>query len=244
MIFRNIIIFIILLAIWEAVIFWFHLPSFILPGPIIVFQALLVSGSLIAKNIGPTLVETLSGLLLGSLAGVWMAACLAYFRWARFWFLPLLITSQALPTFAIAPLLVIWFGYGLIAKIIVVMLMTFFPVVSAFYDGLRRTPSEWLYLAQVMGASPWRLLWKIQIPSALPALASGLRVAATFAPMGAIIGEWVGSSRGLGFLMINANARMQIDLMFAVLFVLIALTLALYFSIDNILKKLIFWSTE
>jgi putative hydroxymethylpyrimidine transport system permease protein len=155
-----------------------------------------------------------------------------------------LITSQALPTFAIAPLLVIWLGYGMMSKIVVAMMMIFFPVASAFYDGLRRTPVEWLYLGQVMGASPWRLLWRIRIPAALPALGSGLRVAATFAPMGAVIGEWVGASQGLGFLMLNANARMQIDLVFAVLIVLVALTLLLYFSVDKTLKKIVFWRSE
>lgn len=94
-----------------------------------------------------------------------------------------------------------------------------------------------------MGASRWRLLWRIRIPAALPALGSGLRVGATFAPMGAVIGEWVGANQGLGFLMLNANARMQIDLMFAVLFVIVLLTLVLYFSVDRILKKIIFWSS-
>jgi len=94
-------------------------------------------------------------------------------------------------------------------------------------------------LGRVMGASTWQLLWQIRVPAALPSLASGLRVAAVFAPMGAIIGEWVGASQGLGFLMLNANARMQIDLMFAVLFILVGLTLFLYFVVDYSLKKII-----
>ncbi len=221
-----------------------QLPIYILPGPLEVFKSLLNHSGLIAQNAWPTLVEMLCGLVLGALAGIWAALCLTYFRWARFWFLPLLITSQALPTFAIAPLLVIWFGYGMASKIVVAMLMIFFPVASAFYDGLRRTPRDWINLGTVMGASHWRLLWRIRIPSALPALGSGLRVAATFAPMGAVIGEWVGASQGLGFLMLNANARMQIDLMFAVLFVLIVLTLILYFAVDQFFKKIIFWSAH
>lgn len=239
--FRYPIIFVTILLIWQAVVWLLHLPPYILPGPLLVFKSLLVHSRLIGRNALPTLAETVLGFFFGSLAGMWAALCLVYFRWARFWFLPLLITSQALPIFAIAPLLVIWLGYGMVSKIVVTMLMIFFPVASAFYDGLRRTPVEWLYLGQVMGASSWRLLWRIRIPAALPALGSGLRVAATFAPMGAIIGEWVGASQGLGFLMLNANARMQIDLMFAVLGVLVGLTLLLYFSVDRTLKKLIFW---
>lgn len=234
-------LFVVTLIVWQAVVLLFNLPPFILPSPRIVFNSLLEHRDLIWRNLWPTVIEIALGFFLGSLVGAWAALCLSYFRWARIWFLPLLITSQALPTFAIAPLLVIWLGYGIAAKVVVTMLMIFFPVASAFYDGLRRTPVEWLYLGQVMGASAWRLLWRIRIPAALPGLGSGLRVAATFAPMGAVIGEWVGASQGLGFLMLNANARMQIDLMFAVLFVLVALTLLLYFSVDKTLKKIIFW---
>lgn len=159
----------------------------------------------------------------------------------RHWFFPILLISQALPTFAIAPLLVIWLGYGMSSKIAVTMIMLFFPVASNFYDGLRSTPKHFLEMAQLMGANRWRLLWLIQIPSALPALASGLRVAATIAPIGAVIGEWVGASQGLGFLLLNANARMQIDLMFAVLVVITLLTIALYYFVDFILKRWINW---
>jgi putative hydroxymethylpyrimidine transport system permease protein len=229
---------------WELVVLLFKFPAFILPGPLSVFKSLFAHWSLILQNAWPTIIEILLGFLLGSLAGIWTALCLSYFQWTRYWFLPVLLMSQAIPTFAIAPLLVIWFGYGIASKIAVAMLMIFFPVASAFYDGLRRTPSEWLNLGRVMGATPWRLLSKVRVPAALPNLGSGLRVAATFAPMGAVIGEWVGSSRGLGFLMLNANARMQIDLMFAVLLVLIVLTLILYFSIDRLLKKFIFWGAN
>ena len=229
------------LVMWQLVIWLFALPAYILPGPLAVVVALYTHCDLINRNFWPTVMETLLALIFGSLAGITVALSLSYFRWARFWFLPLLLTSQALPIFAIAPLLVIWLGYGMASKVLVAMLMIFFPVASAFYDGLRRTPDEWLDLGQVMGASRWRLLWRVRIPAAAPALASGLRVAATFAPMGAVIGEWVGSSSGLGFLMLNANARMQIDLMFAVLLILVLFTLILYFTLDRILKKIIFW---
>ena len=234
-------IFICFLLVWQLIVWLFALPAYILPGPLTVLLALNAHASLILNNTWPTIVETLLALILGSFAGMVVAISLSYFRGARFWFLPVLLTSQALPVFAIAPLLVIWLGYGMASKVLVAMLMIFFPVASAFYDGLRRTPDEWLDLGRVTGASRWRLLWQIRIPAAAPALASGLRVAATFAPMGAVIGEWVGSSSGLGFLMLNANARMQIDLMFAVLFILVLYTLMLYFTLDQLLKKIIFW---
>ncbi|MBC8246331.1 MAG: ABC transporter permease subunit, partial [Deltaproteobacteria bacterium] len=117
----------------------------------------------------------------------------------------------------------------------------YFPVTAAFHDGLRRTEPGWLDLARTMNASRWAILWQVRIPSALPALASGLRVATAVAPIGAIVGEWVGSSAGLGYLMLHANARMQIDVMFAALALLVALALTLYFSMDWVMNKMVYW---
>ena len=119
--------------------------------------------------------------------------------------------------------------------------MLFFPIASAFFDGLRKTNPEWLALANVMNAPAWRIMIYVRMPAALPAFASGVRVAAAAAPLGAIVGEWVGSSRGLGFLMLNANARLQIDLMFAVLLMIILIGLVLYFTVDALLRWLIYW---
>jgi putative hydroxymethylpyrimidine transport system permease protein len=231
----------IVLAVWQGAISRFALPAYILPSPQAVLNAFYVYGAVILDNVWPTLFETVMGFVLGSLLGMLVAIFLAYVKLARLWFLPLVLVSQALPTFAIAPLLVIWLGYGEASKIVVCILMLFFPVTSAFYDGLIRTPAGYMDLAKTMNASPWRALWHVRVPYALPTLASGLRVAATFAPMGAIIGEWVGASRGLGFLMLNANSRMQIDMMFAVILVVIILTLVFYFMVDRILRRMIFW---
>jgi len=172
------------------------------------------------------------------------AISMTFFRFAKLWLMPIIVISQATPVFAIAPLLVIWLGYGIASKIMTTMLMLFFPVTSSFFDGLRRTDPGWLDLAQTMNASKWRILWRIRVPAALPALASGLRVAAVFAPIGAIVGEWVGASQGLGYLMLNANARMQIDMMFAALLIIILFSLALYFVIDVLLRLAIPWQTE
>jgi putative hydroxymethylpyrimidine transport system permease protein len=169
---------------------------------------------------------------------------MAFYRPVKNWFFPILIISQALPTFAIAPLLVIWLGYGMASKIITTMIMLFFPITSAFYDGLRRTELGWLDLAKTMRAKKWRVFLYIRIPAALPALASGLRVAAAIAPIGAVVGEWIGASHGLGYLMLNANARMQIDLMFAALFTIIIFSLALYFIIDALLRAALPWQPE
>lgn len=238
---RNSFILVSLLIVWQITVSLGHLPAFILPGPGLTFMSWWQNSALIIPAIGITLFETLAGLLLGIIIGCCSALLLIYFKPLRLWLLPLLILSQALPTFAIAPLLVVWFGYGVMAKIITTIIMLFFPITSAFLDGLRQTPNAWLELAQTMNATKWRLLWQIQVPAALPALASGLRLAATIAPMGAIVGEWVGASNGLGFLLLNSNARMQIDLMFACLFTLIAMALLLYFVMDSLLRSWIRW---
>jgi len=241
---RGITITIVLALMWQFIVVAFNLPPYILPSPILVLKSLQQYSGLILQQSLPTVIEATLGFILSGFLGTLSALILIYFRPVRLWFLPILLISQALPTFAIAPLLVIWFGYGITAKIITTILMLFFPITSAFYDGLRRTPQGYLDLAQTMNANKWQTLQRIRIPAALPSLGNGLRVAATFAPMGAIIGEWVGASKGLGFLILNANARMQIDLMFASLLVLVVLTLAFYFAIDLLIKSVISWEIE
>jgi putative hydroxymethylpyrimidine transport system permease protein len=238
---RSIFITFTLLILWQLIVWFAQLPTFILPGPLQVFQTLYLQAPLIAQQAVPTIIETLLGLLFGTLLGCSLALSMTLFRPLGFWFMPILVISQALPTFAIAPLLVIWLGYGMASKIATTMLMLFFPVASSFFDGLKRTELGWLDLAHTMNAVHWRTLWQIRVPAALPNLASGLRVATAAAPIGAIVGEWVGSSKGLGFLMLNANARMQIDLMFAVLLVIIVLGIILYFAVDKLLRQLIYW---
>lgn len=127
------------------------------------------------------------------------------------------------------------------SKIAMAVLIIFFPVTASFYGGMRRTDPDLLDLARIMGASPMAILREIIIPHALPAFASGLRVATAVAPIGAVVGEWVGSSAGLGFYMLHTNARMQIDLMFAALTLLACVSLLLYFCVDRLLDRLIFW---
>ena len=230
-----------LIFLWQATIFFCNLPVYILPTPQQVITALWQQKTLLLTESLPTLLETLLGLAFGILLGCIAALILCFYRPLSKGFLPLLIISQAIPVFAIAPLLVIWLGYGLASKIATTILILFFPITSAFYDGLQRTPAAWLDLAKTMQAKKWRLFWHIRIPAALPALASGIRIATVAAPMGAIIGEWVGATHGLGYLMLNANARMQIDVMFAALIILVALSLALYFCIDKLLRVLVTW---
>ena len=143
--------------------------------------------------------EIVLGLLLGTLLGASCALAMIISPLLKRWMLPLLVISQALPVFALAPMLVLWFGYGMASKIAMAVLIIFFPVTSSFYYGMRRTEPELLELARIMGAGPLTVLRFVVIPSALPAFAAGVRVAAAVAPIGAVVGEFVGADRGLGF---------------------------------------------
>ena len=233
-----------LLLAWEALVRLTGGPPFILPAPAAVLGALVGRGDLLAQHAATTAAEILAGVLLGGLVGSLSALLLAASGLARRWLLPLLVASQALPVFALAPLLVLWLGYGMASKVAMAVLIIFFPVTAAFYDGLKRAEPGWLELARVMNARPAAILWQVRVPAALPAMASGLRVAAAVAPIGAVVGEWVGSSAGLGYLMLHANARMQVDLMFAALLILAAMALALYAAVDRLGKHLVGWQPE
>lgn len=231
----------IFLLLWQYAVIWFDLPHYMLPKPSDVLTKLSEHRALLWQHTQITLLEIILGLFFGFLFGLLSALLLSVSRSLARMLLPLLVLSQAIPVFAIAPLLVLWFGYGLASKIAMTILIIYFPVTAACYDGLRNTPTLWLELAQTMNISRWRLLFKLQLPAALPSLVSGLRIAVSIAPIGAVVGEWVGSSQGLGYLMLHANARMQIDLMFAALFILIFIALLLYFVTDNILLRLLPW---
>jgi putative hydroxymethylpyrimidine transport system permease protein len=250
---RSLISFAILLAGWQGLVWITEVEPFILPGPWLVVVSLAGHLELIGKHATITLLEIILGLFFGCAFGVLSAISLSWFPHVRRWLLPLLVVTQAIPVFALAPVLVLWLGYGLASKVMMASLIIFFPVTAAFLDGLRRTEPGWLDLAQTMtattaggtsAAARWAQLRHIRIPAALPALASGLRVAASVAPIGAVVGEWVGSSAGLGYLMLHANGRMQIDLLFAALFVLAAMAVTIYFTIDWLLRRLLPWQPD
>ena len=233
-----------LLGLWAAVAHGFALPHYILPGPERALAAWWERAPLILDHAAVTSVEIVLGLALGGLLGAVSALTLAFFRPARVWLMPLLVSSQAIPVFALAPILVLWLGYGIASKVAMAVLIIYFPVTATFYDGLRRTDPGWLDLAATMGASPRAVLFRVRVPAALPAFASGLRVAAAVAPIGAVVGEWVGASAGLGYLMMHANGRMQIDVMFAALLTLAVIALVLYTVVDRTLRRLLPWQPD
>lgn len=222
------------LVVWQFVIMATGVPRFILPDPGLVGQTLWESRNLIAEHALITITEVVAGLILGTIIGGMTAVLLASSTTARALLGPIFVFSQAIPVFALAPILTLWFGYGLGSKIAMALLIIYFPVTSSFFDALMRTNKDWLDLARIMGASRISIMLHIRIPAALPGLASGLRLAAVYAPIGAIIGEWVGASKGLGYLMLLANGRAKTDLMFAALIVLAIFTILLRASVDKL----------
>jgi putative hydroxymethylpyrimidine transport system permease protein len=232
------------LTVWWGITRFTAIPAFMLPAPRDVAQALWDQRDLLFWNTLTTLTEILLGLLFGTLLGAASALAIVASPLLQRWLMPVLVLSQAIPVFALAPLLVLWLGFGMTSKVVMAVLVIFFPVTANFADGLRRTDPGWLDLARTMNASPWAMLRHVRLPAALPAFASGLRVATAVAPIGAIIGEWVGASSGLGFVMINANARIQTNVMFAALFILAVVAILLYMLVDRALRRLLRWSPD
>ena len=230
-----------LLVGWEVLVWATGVPAYILPPPSRVALVLVERFDLLLGEAAWTAAEMVMGLALGLILGAALAIVFAASMAWRRWALPLVIVSQAIPVIAIAPLLVLWLGYGMASKVAMAALVIFFPVVSALYDGLRRTDQGWLDLARTMDARPRATLLQIRLPAALPAFASGARIAAAVAPIGAVIGEWVGASAGLGHLMTQSLARGQTPLAFAALVLLCLLGLALYHATDRAARRLVPW---
>lgn len=226
------------LILWQGLVWGTGAPPFILPSPWRVAQAGWDNRVLIADNALVTIVEVACGLVLGTLLGATTAVQLASSERLHRLVMPLLVFTQAVPVFALAPILTLWFGYGIASKVVMAVLIIYFPVTSAFYDGLTRVPRDLSDMALTMNATNRQIMWRIRIPYALPSLATGLKLAAVYAPIGAVIGEWVGASKGLGYLMLLANGRAKTDLMFASLITLALITITVYVLVTKAAARL------
>jgi putative hydroxymethylpyrimidine transport system permease protein len=234
----------VLLLAWQSAIWLFQPPRYILPSPLDVAIAFQRQPGFLASHSLTTIAEMALGFVLGSAFGALTAlAIVALPRLGRLLW-PILLVLQSFPVFVIAPLLVVWFGFGMGSKVIMATIIIFFPVASAFADGLRRTDPELIDATALTTATHWQTLRHVRLPLAMPALLTGLRVAAPLAPLGAVIGEWVGSSAGLGFVMVQANARMQTDTVFAAMTVLAVLSLVLRHLVDALGPRLLPWASE
>lgn len=220
------------ISLWQGVVWLTDVPQFILPSPGRVAQTGWEYRRLILENTLVTGTEVALGLVLGTVLGALTAILLASSQRLHRLVMPLLILTQAIPVFALAPILTLWLGYGMASKVMMALLIIFFPVTSAFFDGLSRIPSGFADLVQTMGGTKWQIMQHIRIPHAIPSLGTGLKLAAVYAPIGAVIGEWVGASQGLGYLMLLANGRAKTDLMFASLLCLCLFATLLYFAVS------------
>lgn len=227
-----------ILALWEGSCRIFHLPIYVLPAPSHIFLAFSRDFSLLLHHAAITMLEVALGLGIGAAIGMGVAVLAFYVRPIGQALTPFLVGSQVVPIFAVAPLLVLWFGYGIWPKVAVAAMITFFPVAINLLDGLRSLPPGLLEFFQALGAREPKLLRMVRLPATLPFLLSGLRVGATLSLVGATVGEWVGASRGLGYLMIQANARLRMDRVFAAVLFLTLLGLG-FFAVLTELERLL-----
>jgi NitT/TauT family transport system permease protein len=231
------------LLLWEGLVHLENLPAFILPAPELVavrFWQALIDGSLLRQT-GYTLLEVLLGLLAGSSLATTLGYLLAKSPTLERLLAPYLVASQAIPIVAIAPLLVIWFGPGMFSKILISALIVFFPVLVNTVVGLRAVPENLRDLMHSLKASRSQMLRYLEIPSALPVLLGGLRIGATLSVIGAVVGEFVGSDRGLGFLISVGRGQYDTALVFAAIFTLIAMALGLYGAVVLVENRLLAW---
>jgi ABC-type nitrate/sulfonate/bicarbonate transport system permease component len=216
-----------LLALWEAGVAWFEIPRYILPAPSLIAATLAAKWPVFLYHTGITLSEVALGAGLGMGAGLLLGLAMFFFAPAEKALYPVLVVSQNIPVFALAPLLVVWFGYGFLSKVIMAAIIIFFPITVSVLDGLKRTDADMVRLFQTMNATQVQILWKLRFPAALPALFSGLKLSAIYSTIGAVIGEWVGAGAGLGYLMLSANAQLRVADVFGAIFCLTPIGLGL-----------------
>lgn len=216
------------LLLWHWVCVQFKLPTSVLPTPGQVLEAGLGRWDLLVSEGWVTMKETLYGFLLAVALGIPIAVAVTNSRTLNLMFTPILVALQSVPKVALAPILLVWFGTGIESKLAIAWLVAFFPIVVDTSAGLQATPRELLELARSLRASRWQVFWKVQFPAALPYVVTGSKVAVTLAVIGAVIGEFIGSSEGLGFLLMSATSQIDSPLAFAALFALAALGILAY----------------
>jgi len=218
---------VVLLVAWELSVRLGLVPNFLLPSPTQVVSAMVTDAPLLASHAGTTIMESVLGLAIGVAVGFLAAVLMDRFEVIYLAFNPLITISQTIPTVAIAPLLVLWFGYGLAPKVILIVLTTFFPVAVSLVSGFRSVDPDMIDLMRTMGASNTQIFWQVKIPAALDQFFSGLRISATYAIVGAVIAEWLGGFSGMGVYMTRVRKSFSYDRMFAVIILISVLSLAL-----------------
>ncbi|WP_407947641.1 ABC transporter permease [Paradesulfitobacterium ferrireducens] len=235
--FPAFILLILVLLLWEIVVKGLKVPLWLLPAPSQVGKALWQTRHLLLQHTFTTVLETTAGFGLAVAAGILTGLLMGIFPSVKRLFYPFLIISQTIPLIAVAPLLILWLGYGLLPKIITVILVCYFPVTISLLEGLEASDPDYTRLLRSMGASRWQILRLVRWPHALPSLFAGLKIAATYSVMGAVIGEWLGASSGLGVYLTNSSHSFLTDRVFAAIFTITVLSFV-YFLVISLLGRL------
>ena len=229
---------------WESMVRIWRIPEFLVPAPSAIGRALMagLTSRLYVDHFGVTLYESLLGFLIATAAGIACGTLIAQFRVVERTLYPYLVALQTLPKIAIAPLLIVWLGFGITSKVVIAALVAFFPILVNVIVGLKTVDASKLDLMRSLDASRWQTLRYVTFPNALPFVFAGLDIAIVFSVLGAIVGEFVGSQRGLGNLILQFHTSLDIAGMFAVLLLLAALGVGLHLVIQAIQRRVIFWS--
>ncbi|MCW5642305.1 ABC transporter permease [Comamonadaceae bacterium G21597-S1] len=238
---RPIWLLVVLAILWDLAIRIFKVPPYLVPPPMAVVKQLITDWPMLLRETVPTLNATLGGFALSALIGVPMAMWIAYSRTVESFVYPLLVFSQSIPKVAVAPLFVVWFGFGIVPKIIAAFLLGFFPVVVSTVQGFKSVEPDVIDLARSMGAGPFKIFMKFRLPHALPAIFSGLKVSVTLAVVGAVVGEFVGSNSGIGYVMQRATGTFDLPLMFAALVLLSMVGVILFLLVELVERWLMPW---
>ncbi|UKJ63789.1 ABC transporter permease [Cellulosimicrobium cellulans] len=228
-------------AVWWFVAWRELVPAYLVPSPGAVWDTMVEDWAMLAEHTWVTTMETVVGFVLASVIGVATAVLLVYSPTAEKSLYPLILFAQVIPKIAIAPILVVWFGFGATPKIILAVLIAFFPVVVSAVAGLRSIDPELLEMSATMGASRWKTFRKIRFPGSLPQLMSGLKVAVTLAVVGAVVGEFVGADRGLGYVLLLASGNLDAPLLFADLILMSLIGVVLFLLVELLERLLIPW---
>ncbi|MEI2663679.1 ABC transporter permease [Rossellomorea sp. LJF3] len=234
---RPFLVLILLFIIWEVAIKLFEVPAWLMPSPSEIWEEGIASWSEFKGHFSSTAFLTIAGFAIGCSIGLGTAVVLHLLPKVREAIYPLMILSQNIPIIVLAPLLVIWFGFGLLPKIIVITLICFFPVAVSAMDGFRQTNGEYILYMKMSGATKGQIFRKVEWPHALPSIFSGLKISATYSVMGAVISEWLGAQKGIGVYMTLASSSFRTDRVFVAIFMIMLLSL-LFFGLIVLLEKI------
>ena len=231
-----------LLIVWEAIVKVFSVSGYILPAPSDVLFALIKDFSVLMQHTGITLVEAFLGFVFAILLAFGLSVLMDSSPFVKKCFYPLLIISQTVPTIALAPIVMIWFGFGILPKVLIIVIVCFFPIVVSLVDGFDKVDRDYINLFKTMKASKWQTLVHLKLPYAMVNFFSGLKIAATYMIMTAVISEWQGGLQGIGVYMVRAKSAYALDKMFASIVIIVVLSIVIIYAIDLVAKRVTKWN--